>query len=130
MPDDLWTKIPMWGLFALLMTKLTLDWAAKWAQRKESVAGEGKPSAPSPQEIAAVMRDQDERKEILDGLRTQSQNLERILEVMGSNAESLDRIAETQESIAELLHKMHNGLDSIDRKVVELMKHGNLNGRG
>jgi predicted HAD superfamily Cof-like phosphohydrolase len=104
---DLLLQIPTWGLFALLTMNLVFRFLAKQkehdAKKLSSDAGLSQP--PSPEEIAAVIRDQQERHEILELMRSQSTTHSRLAEALEQVASAQERIAKTQDRQAHLLER-------------------------
>lgn len=104
---DLLLQIPTWGLFALLVLNLVFKFLQRQkdsdAKRLSSDAGLSKP--PSPEEIAAVIRDQQERHEILELLRVQSATHSRLAEALEHVASAQERIAKTQDQQSHLLER-------------------------
>lgn len=106
------TSIPAWGLFVIIISKLWLD----WSRDREAAKA---PDVPTEQEIAAVVRDQQERKEILDLLRGSHESIDRVTETMSAVAQAQKQIAEGQERLAEVIGKimidLHNNRTSIEK---------------
>lgn len=94
---DLPVTIPAWGLFAIIVIKLVLDWRSKQDAKDARKAGAELGQPPTRDEIAAVIRDQGERSEILDRLRDQSATQERLAVALEHVANAQERIAATQD---------------------------------
>lgn len=86
MPTDLITHLPAWGIFAMGIVWMTFQFISK--DRAKTSAMNITPDA-----IAAVIKDQSERQEILDQMRSQSLD-------MRQQVATLDRIAAAQEQMA------------------------------
>lgn len=109
------TSIPAWGLFVIIITKLWLDWSrARDTHSKASVA-------PTEQEIAAVVRDQQERKEILDMLRRSHESIDRITETMELVAHAQQQIAEGQQRLTDVASKIMEDVIR-NRRSIELVQ--------
>jgi predicted ribosome quality control (RQC) complex YloA/Tae2 family protein len=104
---ELLVSVPAWGIFAFLVIKVVLDFIAKrdvaLASKTASDGGLTKP--PTPEEIAAVIRDQQERQEILESLRSQSTTQVRLAEALEHVASAQERIAATQDRQTQLIER-------------------------
>lgn len=131
------SSLPAWAIFAIVLVKVVLDWAAKRDEAKRTAEGAAamptnKP--PTSEEIAAVIRDQDERREILELLREQGQTNARIAESIETVSSAMERIARTQDTQTQLIERQavrtralaesaatsRQVLDRIERDIVSL----------
>ena len=107
------SSIPAWGIFAYLVIKLVLDYVRRReesAARERNVASLRKRKsdprsivpapAATPEVIAAVVRDQQERQEVLELLRHTSVDQTKITDAMDRVSAAMERIATTQEQLA------------------------------
>lgn len=104
---DLLVGVPAWGIFAFLVIKVVLDFLAKReaAQSKQAVADGELTKPPTPEEIAAVIRDQQERQEIIDSLRSQAATQARLAEALEHVASAQERMAATQDRQTNLIER-------------------------
>lgn len=96
---DVLTSIPAWGIFAFLVIKLVLDFLGKREEKasKEAASQAGFQKLPTPEEIAALIRDQQERQEILEALRASGVTTQQLTSLLGKIASAQERIAITQD---------------------------------
>lgn len=104
---DLLVGVPAWGIFAFLVIKVVLDFLAKHRadESKRAVDAGGLVKPPTPEEIAAVIRDQQERQEILDSIRSQAATQSRLAEALEHVASAQERIASTQDRQTMLIER-------------------------
>lgn len=104
---DLLVGVPAWGIFAFLVIKVVLDFLAKReaAASGKAVTDGGLTKPPSPEEIAAVIRDQQERQEILDSIRAQAATQARLAEALEHVASAQEKIAATQDRQTQLIER-------------------------
>lgn len=101
---DLLVSLPAWGIFAFLVLKLVLDYLAKRESTKTVTEG-GLAKPPTPEEIAAVIRDQQERQELLETVRAQTATQLRIAEALDHVAAAQERIAAAQDRQTQLIER-------------------------
>lgn len=104
---DLLVSLPAWGIFAFLVIKVVLDFVAKReaTQSAKATTDAGLMKPPSPEEIAAVIRDQQERQEVLETIRSQAATQVRLAEALEHVAQAQERIASTQDRQTTLIER-------------------------
>ena len=104
---ELLVTVPAWGIFAFLVIKVVLEFVAKRdaGQAAKAVADSGLAKPPTPEEIAAVIRDQQERQEILEMLRSSATTHSRVAEALEHVASAQERIAATQDRQTQLIER-------------------------
>lgn len=104
---ELLVGVPAWGIFAFLVIKVVLDFLAKReaSQSAKAVTDSGLLKPPTPEEIAAVIRDQQERQEILESLRSQAATQVRVAEALEHVASAQATIAATQDRQTQLIER-------------------------
>ncbi len=102
---ELLVSVPAWGIFAFLVIKVVLDFLAKRETSKAIADGRAAAVPPTPEAIAAVIRDQQERQDTLEHVRAMSTTQERIATTLEHVAAAQERIAATQDRQTTLIER-------------------------
>ena len=104
---DALMTIPTWGLFVIIVLKLVLDWAKERDAKKalDHAPHRDPAKPPTPEEIAAVIRDQQERQEILEQLRMGNTTTQKIADAMEAMSAAQSTIAQSQDRQAQLIER-------------------------
>lgn len=109
MPTDANTllTIPAWGVFAFLVIKAVLDFVAKQNEKRRvaDMPPRDPSKPPTTEEIAAVIRDQQERQELLEHMRESSTMMTRLAEAIERTSEANERIAGSQDKLVVLIDR-------------------------
>jgi ABC-type transporter Mla subunit MlaD len=99
--------IPAWGVFAFLVIKAVLDFLAKQSEKRRvaDLPPRDPSKPPTPEEIAAVLRDQQERQELLEHMRASESLMSRLAEAIERTSEANERVAQSQDKLLALIER-------------------------